>query len=268
MDSPGDQPHRDPCPRWARHRPEGSPPGFTIVELLVVISIVTILTAILLPGVRRAREAAERMHCANNLRQLGCALSDYRDDFRNRIPPLAAVSGPSEANWREAMAISNASGTRLDGLGLLLRCAMGSGHLGDPRVLYCPCHHGEHPYERYRARLCGPVLGQTFGQGTIYSNYHYRTPRDPANGGSPIPNLDQAAPSFALVVDGMRTRQDFNHVVGTSRLKVDGSVDWLYDHGNRILRALPPNVASSFVGEELYKTAWDWIDERAPNDDE
>lgn len=228
----------------------------------------TILTAVLLPSLRRAREAAERMHCASNLRQLGCALSEYRDDFNNRIPPLVSVTGATNPNWSEAMAISNAAGTRLDGLGLLLRCGMGQGYLGDPRILYCPCHHGEHPYERYRSRLCGSSLGATFGAGTIYANYHYRTSREPsATGAAPV-NLDHAPPTLALVVDGMRTRADFNHQIGTSRLKVDGSVDWLYDHGNRILRALPNGLTDSFTGGEVYESAWDWIDQRREDDDE
>lgn len=117
--------------------------GFTLIELLVVIAIIAVLMGILMPVLGRAREAAKRVVCSNQIKQVGTAIMAYASDHETRMPSYNSnrtQTSPYNLNHPYALYRGDADYTSASGKLLPMKLALlyEEGYIKDPRVFYCP----------------------------------------------------------------------------------------------------------------------------------
>lgn len=208
--------------------------GFSLLEMLVVLAITGVLTAMLLPTLASIRENANRVISSSHQRNIGQALIMWGSDHNNQLPTsrvltsnpprpgelmvarYASSSIRAKSHGKMHFPVGNEQGIEgWDGLGLLFSLH----YLDSHETFYCPNHSGDNPLERYAENW-------ERGTGTIYTNYHYAGHINWET--YEVRRFDRGE-RMVLLTDGLRRRSDFNHRIGLNVLRGDGSVRWQDD---------------------------------------
>ncbi|HLP84530.1 MAG TPA: DUF1559 domain-containing protein [Phycisphaerales bacterium] len=246
-----------------RSSPQRTRGGFTLLDVLVSIAVIALLIAMLLPSLQKTSEAARRVVCQSNIRQLGIGVLTYSDDYQGYLPPSAYLGSDIAQKMPQQMItarldsnLQDQLGTEKawDGLGILYA----ADYTTSPQVFYCPSHRGLNAFRDYANRWNGE-------EGQIVINFHYRgegpvgvsrTGSQPAGTTNLLAAIDPKQTS--LIADGMRVRTDFNHEVGANFFRADLSVLWFSDPGRRLLAALPTDLNNASA--MTVTNAWAWYD--------
>jgi prepilin-type N-terminal cleavage/methylation domain-containing protein/prepilin-type processing-associated H-X9-DG protein len=139
--------------------------GFTLVELLVSVAIIAVLIGLLLPAVQRVREAASRIQCQNNLKQIGLALHNYHWTYKRFPPAYEAVGLNSGPGWGTILL------PFLEQEALGRQVPRGSPLWGGPRAVSTAADGGQTPLSIFRCPSdSGPILNADQGNFAV-SNY-------------------------------------------------------------------------------------------------
>ena len=201
--------------------------GFTLIELLVVIAIIGVLAAILFPVFSRARENGRRASCLSNMKQIGLAITQYTQDYDERMVSVYMYYGPGNTNlawWQD----------------------MTQPYMKSYQLVICPSHHPPTAYAVNRpVGYPNPLLTSYVGNNIFndWSNAAIFPPmRAGANVGRSLAEFEE--PSTTIVVTEVRSdimelfdwshtdwgnasRIDKRHFDGCSFLYADGHAKWL-----------------------------------------
>ncbi|MDB5320687.1 MAG: hypothetical protein JWN40_2318 [Phycisphaerales bacterium] len=201
--------------------------GFTLVELLVVIGIIALLIAILLPVMNRSREAARRVACLSNLRQVHAAFQFYAMANHDQAP----IGYRTASKQYNSMVFSTTGGNRWVLFGLLNSAKL----IDNPNVLYCPSENN--PKFMFNTSANPWPDPDTAPTANIQAGYcarpEHEIPDDPLNPPAYLipfnmPRLNEFR-NEAIFADltAARTRIDTRHGDGINVLYANGSARWV-----------------------------------------
>jgi len=231
------------------HRDSATARGFSLLELLATLAVVTILTGLLFPAFGQARELARRLMCQNNLRVQFTALVESTATGAKGDAPQSRFGNEGRPQQMSSLVYRPEPGSidtlaAWDGLGELWRRRL----VHEPRTFYCPAHQTEHSYENHADAFLGPraslPLGPDGQPRDVQGNYHFwmRWLEKQAE-----TRVSRRTSSDNLwVTDGISTRPALNHGNrGCNGVFEDGNIRWIGDKAvNDQLASLPHEIVS------------------------
>ena len=202
--------------------------AFTLIELLVVIAIIAVLIALLLPAVQAAREAARRMQCTNNLKQLGLASANYMDS-NSCLPPTGtdASRNPNDFSMKLKMLPFLEQRAIFDTFNMSFtynNAANWTGTCTSVNSFLCPSD----PYRCARAMRDSPGMAYPFGESNYANNlgtsptFRNGTMDGPAYSFSPQNPQISSPVTIATVTDGTSNTAIFSEMLRGNNTSAPG----------------------------------------------
>ncbi len=220
-------------------------PAFTLVELLVVIAIIAILVALLVPAVQSVRNASQSTQCQNNLRQLGLAILQFRDQngaypqYRAEYPPITNNYGVVRPRWQWLLAPYFGLPQSPDAI-----LAAGT---ADPTYTNVPMSNGV---------LVCPSMDATSGMSLSIRNGSYGYNFGYLGNNRTMVDGDNTTPTLYYPI---------NSVKETSRTIVFGdSRGGIVGHGGHSMTLDPPHMVIRFDGQTVNSPYWSQLPFTAP----
>lgn len=220
--------------------------ALTRIELLVVIVIIVLVPSILIASLQAARELAKIPVCANQLRQIGLAVSLYAENYENSMPWWGYSSGGSEEShpyvaYRDDYVFYTGKLKAMR-----LACLYEAGLITDPKIFYCPANNI--PLYKYESYINPPPWGyipqyynsiNNTNQWVRFGYTYFPTdPNDPKVPGTGVPSrtakrFDGLDPNIPYLTDMIRHKSEIPHniqdTLGVNALFKDGHVVYCDD---------------------------------------
>tara|TARA_R110000744_G_scaffold51662_5_gene111118 strand:- start:1239 stop:2045 length:807 start_codon:yes stop_codon:yes gene_type:complete len=229
--------------------------AFTLIDVLVSLTVIILLISIMLPSISMVRESARKVICSSDMRQIGLGMNLYAEDNKSMLPSSVHLRNSESRNtYSENPHLMDTIRTdqdeyaarewgQWDGLGLLFY----KSYVSAPGVYYCPSHTGTNVLETYEDQWNFNT------EGMIIANYQFR-----GVGPEGQRHLYNMKATDAMVTDSLRSIEDLNHDNGLNILAAGLSVKWFDDVNNEILQSVASRTEDTVIRNA--NQAWQLFD--------